>query len=112
MPSGGGNDVGGIGAAAVRKAARIDNNQPAIVEALRQIGCTVHPTHMIGSGFPDIIAGYRGVNFLIEIKDGDKPPSKRRLTDDEERFHEDWRGQVATVEDVQGAIDLVVEATI
>jgi hypothetical protein len=53
---------------------------------------------MIGDGFPDGIVGKYGINVMIEVKDGSKPPSKRLLTDDEAKFHRDWRGWVEVVE--------------
>ncbi len=87
--------------------ARADANQPAITKALRQIGATVQVIHMVGEGCPDLLVGLRGVNFLLELKDGDKPPSARKLTPDEVEWHEDWRGQVAIVYDVQQAIDAI-----
>ena len=51
--------------------ARVDANQPVIVAALRAIGATVQHLHAVGQGCPDILVGYDGVNFLMEIKDGD-----------------------------------------
>lgn len=89
------------------KLARVDANQSAIVEALRKLGATVLHLHTIGKGAPDIAVGYMGKNALIEIKDGSKPPSARKLTPDEERFHAEWRGQVAVVESVDEAIAFI-----
>ena len=91
----------------MRNAARVDANQPAIVAALTAIGCTVLHLHQLGKGAPDILVGFRGENWLFEIKDGSKPPSKRRLTPDEVDFHHDWRGQVGIVTSVEQAIDIV-----
>lgn len=91
----------------MRRAARIDTNQPEIVQALRAIGASVAPTHMIGRGFPDIVVGFRGLNFLIEIKDGSKPPSKRQLTPDEQEWHEAWQGKVVVVETVDEAYEAI-----
>ena len=96
----------------MRTAARTDANQKAIVSALRQIGCSVQPLHMVGKGCPDILVGYRGLNILLEIKDGSKPPSKRKLTPDEITFFEKWRGQVRVCESVQEAIDIIAEETL
>lgn len=91
----------------MRRDARTDDNQNETVQALRAVGASVAITSMIGSGFPDIVAGYRGVNYLIEIKDGSKPPSKRRLTPDEQKFHDLWRGAVIVVNDVNEALKAV-----
>ena len=76
---------------------RVDSNQPAIVKALRAVGATVVHVHEVGHGFGDILVGRNGINYLMEIKDGDKPPSKRKLTPDEQIFHQWWRGQVEIV---------------
>jgi hypothetical protein len=93
------------------KAKRIDENQPALVKQLRQIpGVTVAHTHMIGEGFGDIIVGFRGKNFLIEIKDPSKPPSKRRLTPDEEKFHNEWTGQIDVAETVSDVLNVINQA--
>ena len=32
-----------------------------------------------GRGVPDLLVGYGGANWLVEIKDGDKSLSKRQL---------------------------------
>lgn len=78
-------------------AAKVDANQPEIVKALRGAGATVQHLHKVGQGCPDICVGWRGVNFMIEIKDGSKPPSARKLTDAQEVWHGGWKGQVAVV---------------
>jgi hypothetical protein len=76
---------------------RTDDNQKQIVNVLRQVGATVQDTSGVGDGFPDLIVGYRGCNYLMEIKDGDKPPSKQRHTPAQEKWHDTWRGQATTV---------------
>lgn len=91
----------------MRRAAKIDSNQPAIVQILRQLGCTVQHLHTIGKGCPDILIGINGLNILAEIKDGNKPPSQRNLTPDEKEWHLNWRGQVSIIESVDDAINLV-----
>lgn len=90
----------------MRRAARVDENHKEIVEALRQIGATVKSVAPI-KGFVDIVVGFRGENFLIEIKDGSKPPSQQRLTPLEAKFQREWMGQVETVTSVSEAILLV-----
>ena len=91
----------------MRKVCRVDSNQQAIVAALRQHGCTVQHLHQLGQGAPDLLVGHGGYNYLIEIKDGSKPPSKQRLTPDEQQWHQSWCGQVAVVSNVDQAINLI-----
>lgn len=88
----------------MRRAARTDANQQRIVEVLRGVGATVHPTHQLGAGFPDLVVGFRGVNYLLEVKDGNKPPSKQALTDDEAEFITGWLGQVHIVNSDESAL--------
>ncbi len=87
-----------------RRAARTDANQTEIVQMLRKIGASVQSLAMVGQGVPDLLVGFRGENFLFEIKDGDKPPSKRNLTSDEETWHMRWQGQVQTVNSIDEAL--------
>ena len=91
----------------MRRAAKVDANQKEIVQALRKVGASVYPTHMVGKGFPDIVVGYKGINYLLEIKDGAKPPSKQRLTPDEVGFFEMWNGTVHIVNSIDSAINIV-----
>jgi len=91
----------------MRRAAKVDRNQNEIVDALRKIGASVQPLHAVGQGCPDILVGWRGMNTVLEIKDGSKPPSARKLTPDQVEWHEAWRGQVTVVETVEQAIEAV-----
>ncbi len=82
----------------MRRRGRIDENQPAIVKELRQIpGFSVAITSDVGNGFVDIVVGHRGISGLYEIKDPNKEPARRKLTDDEEIFHRYWFGHVRVV---------------
>ena len=90
-----------------RRAAKVDGNQTRIVAALRAVGATVQHLHTVGRGCPDLLVGHRGHNFLVEVKDGTKAPSRQRLTPDEERWHQTWRGQVHVVRSVMEALELV-----
>jgi hypothetical protein len=76
----------------MRRAAKVDANQPATIRYLRQLGWSVEPTHQLGKGFPDFIAGKPGFACLVELKDGDKVPSARKLTKDEQEFSQRWTG--------------------
>jgi hypothetical protein len=75
----------------MRYANRIDANQNAIVDALRKAGASVRIISQ-GNGIPDLLVGFRQRTYLMEVKDGDKPPSARKLTVEEAKFFEDWRG--------------------
>lgn len=91
----------------MRRAAKVDANQSQIIDALRRAGASVQPLHAVGQGCPDILVGHRGVNLLIEVKDGAKPPSARKLTPDQVSWHDTWRGQVAVVDSADQALSLI-----
>jgi len=92
----------------MRRAAKVDANQVAIASALRQIGCSVLHLHTIGRGCPDLLVGRHNCgNILLEIKDGSLSPSRRRLTEDELRFHGTWLGPIAVVDSIDSAIRAV-----
>lgn len=87
---------------------RIDSNQPVLVAQMRKIpGVTVKHTHMVGDGFTDVVIGFRRKNYLLEIKDPSKPPSARRLTEDEKKFHEEWTGQIDVVETIDDVLRIL-----
>lgn len=88
-----------------RRKARVDANQSEVVAAFRAAGATVQHLHMVGGGCPDILIGYRGHNYLFEIKDGSKPPSRRKLTEAEQEFVDMWNGQVDIVESPEDALE-------
>ena len=96
----------------MRTAAKVDANQPEIVSQLRDIpGCTVWITSMVGHGGPDFVIGWMGVNYLIELKDGDKVPSKRKLTKDEKKFHAQWAGQIDKAESFEDCLRIIGVST-
>jgi hypothetical protein len=91
-----------------RRRGRVDGNQAKIVAGLRTIGAGVCSVAGVGDGFGDLVVGFRGRNYLLECKDPGQPPSKRRLTPKEETFHAEWPGQIAIVETVEEAIEVVM----
>ena len=91
----------------MRRAAKVDANQAHIVAALRAIGATVQSIAAVGKGAPDLLVGYGGQNYLLEIKDPAQPPSGRRLTDHERAWHSTWRGSVRVIETAEQAIAYV-----
>lgn len=82
------------------QAKRVDKNQPAIVNTLRANGWTVRHTHMVGHGFPDLVACKEHVNVLIEVKS-----QGGKLNDNQKRFLSLWTGPVITVRSPKQAVD-------
>jgi len=71
--------------------------------AFRKAGASVQDLHIVGKGCPDILIGYGFHSIPVEIKDGSKPPSKRKLSPAELEWHKEWRGSVGiaySVDDV------------
>lgn len=91
----------------MRRAAKVDVNQAEIVAALRDVGATVTSLATVGNGCPDLVVGFRGRNYLLEVK----PPggvrggvSRQTLTEAERDWHRTWRGQRAIVTSVEQAL--------
>lgn len=82
----------------MRYAARVDANQAAIVEALREAGCVVWVL-----GLPvDLLVGKNGRTVLVEVK-----TKRGKYTELQQSFMASWTGgPVATVRDVDGALTL------
>lgn len=91
----------------MRSRGRIDGSHAQIVRELRQAGISVLSLANLGDGAPDILCGWQGMNLAFEIKDGNKPPSAKRLTPDEKLWHENWRGQVAVIETSEEALSIM-----
>lgn len=91
----------------MRKRARTDSNHSEIVTELRKAGCSVQSLASLGSGVPDALVARAGKMFLLEIKDGSKPPSAQRLTYDESIWGLKWRAPVHIVHSVEEAMQAV-----
>lgn len=79
-----------------RQAQRIDENQTTIVEALEAIGASVQS--LGGKGVPDLLVGYRGENYLLEVK-----PGKKKLRPAQVDWHARWCGQAVVVRTIAEA---------
>jgi hypothetical protein len=90
--------------------AKIDANQNEIVEALRAAGCFVQSLASVGKGCPDLMVGTGMKWFVMEVKDGAKPASSRKLTKDEQTWHDRARlfAPVHVVESVEQALAIVM----
>ena len=83
-----------------RYAARKDANQSDVVDALRACGWFV----WVQDQPCDLLVGKAGLNLLLEVKDGKKRPSARKLTPAQVNFERDWRGQFDVVKSAEEAI--------
>lgn len=91
----------------MRYANRIDANQNKIVDGLRKAGAYVRIISQ-GDGIPDLLVGYNGYTILMEVKDGDKPPSARKLTEAEQKFFDEWDGgMLVVINSVEEAIEIL-----
>ena len=90
----------------MRRAARRDDNEKEIIAAMRAEGAYVKAIN--DEGLFDLLVSHRGETLLVEVKDGAKPPSARRLTDAEQKFHDEWPGSdLYIVNSVEEAIALL-----
>lgn len=95
----------------MRRAARRDANEGDIIKALRAEGAYVKVIN--DEGLFDLLVAYTGPSgfqhtLLLEVKDGAKPPSARRLTDAEAKFHEEWPlSNLYVVTSVEDAVALL-----
>lgn len=96
-----------MGRSKLRKYARQDSNHGDIRSAFESLGCSVCDLSSLGNGCPDLLIGYGGISLPVEIKDGSKPPSARKLTPDEERFKMNWTGGYKLVENLDDVTQTV-----
>jgi hypothetical protein len=81
----------------VRRAAKVDANHASIRDALRKMGATVYDMSAHGRGLPDLLVTHRQADHWLELKDGDKSPSRRTLTKAQADLHAKWTGAPITV---------------
>ena len=86
------------------RAKRVDCNQKDIVHALKTFGATVVDLSGVGKGCPDLLIGFKGTTYLIEIK----KDSKAKFTPQQLQFNELWAGGViARIQTINEAIALL-----
>jgi hypothetical protein len=84
----------------MRRAARVDANQDAIVSALRAAGAYVWIV-----GLPvDLLVGYKNHTYLVEIK----TDVKQRLTTLQADFFDNWKGgTLARIDSPESALRML-----
>ena len=88
-----------------RRDARVDTNQSEIVRAFRKLGWSVLIISQL-KNCCDLFVSKNGRTIAIEIKDGNKPPSQRKLTDGEIEFRDNWQGEWMLIESVDDVREL------
>jgi hypothetical protein len=86
---------------------RTDANQVAVTEALRKIGAVVTPIHTVGKGVADLLVSFRNAWYVLEVKDGAKPPSARELTPDERVWIGRQKALVAIINSPEEAVRFI-----
>ena len=81
---------------------RADSNQEEIVDALRDIGASVLVLSQVGGGAPDLLVGFRGKEYLMEIK-----APKGKLRPGQKKFFDTWKGKSFIVRSVDEALELL-----
>lgn len=93
-----------------RYGSKVDTNQKEIVKAYRDAGASVEDLSAAGSGFPDLVVGFLGVTYLVEVIGPDKLKKFRKndgLSDNQVEWHEAWRGHCCKVKNVQEALAVI-----
>jgi len=90
----------------MRIAARVDDNHTTIVAYFRKFGCAVFDVHAISNGC-DLFVSKNMKTFAIEIKDGSKSASEKKLTAGEQKFKDKWLGNYMIVENLSDVIAVV-----
>jgi hypothetical protein len=84
----------------MRRAHRTDANQADIARALAAIpGASVFDASGVGGGFADLVVGFRGENYLLEVKHRKRKPNLLQL-----RFAERWQGRYAVIRSLEDAL--------
>lgn len=79
------------------KLGKRDENESEIVSTLRQVGATVEYGHDI-----DLLVGFRGVNYLIEVKTGGG-----KLTPCQIKKIRTWSGKISVVRSPEQALRVI-----
>lgn len=56
-----------------------DANHGSVKRTFERLGAYVFDCAHVGGGFPDLVVFWRGRGIFVEVKDGSKPPSDRKL---------------------------------
>jgi len=91
-----------------------DSNTREICKGLREAGAQVHYWKAISrtKGVPDLIVGFGGITYLLEVKSDGKKSRKHELSPEQVKFHVEWKGgpiaTIRTLEEAKIAIGMTV----
>ncbi len=86
-----------------------DRNHAEVMDVFRSL-CPVVEDHSQGDhGYDLLILNARGVAWVVEIKDGSLPPSRRALTPNEKAARIRWGRRFRVVTSIDEAIALTRE---
>ena len=89
----------------MRRIAKVDGNQRAIVAYLRAHGCSVVSLATVGGGVPDLRVGRNRVTVLMEVKLPSEVSRKSDTAAMQAAFRATWRGgPVVVVTTPEGAM--------
>jgi hypothetical protein len=89
---------------------RKDDNHDEIKEEFERLGAGVKDVHSLPD-FVDIIVTYQDSTVMVEIKDGAKPPSARKVTPGEQKFSDYWiskGGKWACIKSLEEVRELII----
>jgi len=82
-----------------------DANHADVAGWFRDLGCSVFDTSALGGGFPDLVVGVKGLNFMVEVK-----TAHGKLTKDQRDLFAVWRGKIHVVSTMDDCISLFRDA--
>ena len=87
----------------MRKYGKVDTNQRLIVGALARVGASPRSLASLGDGCPDLLVGFRGKTYLMEVKS-----ESGTLTQDQTEWIAGWHGgKVHLVRSVDDALAVI-----
>lgn len=95
----------------MRRAAKKDANHNEIAKEFERLGWIVLDLSQL-KNCCDMAVTKEGRTFMVEVKDGSKPPSQRKLSEGEEKFKTKWLqgglwNLVKSIDDVHAMNDML-----
>ena len=90
-----------------RTRGRVDQNQKDIVEGLRSVGASVEILSNVGGGVPDLLVGWNGKNFLLEVKSTVTNYGRNGLNNTQQKWFAKWCGHCTVVSSLEEALEAI-----